>query len=309
MLRLGKTMNEKIYGAVDIGGTKIQVGLVSEKGEFFGVTRFPTDSKNQSGEEAVTKISDSLLSLCESAGFGLSALSGIGVFCAGPVDTEKGTVENPYTLPGWEGLPLVGLLSDATGLKVKLENDANGALLGEVFTRKLSKKRVLMVTLGTGIGVAFWNGEELYRAGRFHPEMGHIIVSGEGEECYCGHRGCFESLCSGSAVNLRAEKAGFSDFDKLSLEAKSGNPLAEETLNKILADFKNGIWTLRVIFKPDVLVLAGGFAKNYFPLLKNALSGEKENLEDFTGAGQIVSESDVPNAALVGVCMLQIEKD
>ena len=297
-------MNDKIYGAVDIGGTKIQVGLVSEKGEFFGVTRFPTDSKNRSGEEAVTKISDSLFSLCENAGFGLSALSGIGVFCAGPVDTEKGTVENPYTLPGWEGLPLVGLLSEATGQKVFLENDANGALLGEVLTRKLSKKRVLMVTLGTGIGVAFWNGEDLYRAGRFHPEMGHIIVSGEGEECYCGHRGCFESLCSGSAVNLRAEKAGFSDFDVLALEVEKGDTAARDALNGILGDFQRGIWTLRVIFKPDVLVLAGGFAKKYFPMLKSALEGETENPEDFTGRAEIFSESDIPNAALAGVCML-----
>jgi len=90
--------------------------------------------------------------------------------------------------------------------------------------------------------------------------------------------------------------------------ARLSEPAAKEALNETLQDFQNGIWTLRVIFKPEVLILAGGFGKAYFPLLQEAISGENENQEDFTGFSQILPESDVPNAALLGVCMLPWKK-
>lgn len=297
---------DQLMGAVDIGGTKVQIGLVTGSGTILGARSFATDSRVQTGEEAVLKIAEELRALCREAGVPLESLCGIGVFCAGPVDTQKGTVENPYTLPGWEGLPLADLLSQATGLTVKLENDANGALLGEVFSRGIAHRRVLMVTIGTGIGVAFWDGEGLYRTGRYHPEMGHILVTDWGPECYCGHRGCFESLCSGKAINDQAQAAGYADFEYLLAHTYQDN--AQTLLSEIQQNFKSGIWSLRVIFKPDVLILAGGFAKSYFPILQQALAAPSENSEDFSGLAEIMPESNVPNAALMGACMLPWKK-
>ena len=297
---------DQLMGAVDIGGTKMQIGLVTGNGTILGARSFATDSREQPGEEAVLKIAEELRALCREAGVPRESLCGIGVFCAGPVDTQKGTVENPYTLPGWEGLPLVSLLSEATGLSVRLENDANGALLGEVFSQGIAHRRVLMVTIGTGIGVAFWDGEGLYRTGRYHPEMGHIIVTDRGPECYCGHRGCFESLCSGKAINDRAQAAGYADFEDLLAHTYQDN--AQTLLSKIQQNFKSGIWSLRVVFKPDVLILAGGFAKSYFSILQQPLTDPSENKEDFSGLAEILPESNVPNAALMGVCMLPWKK-
>ncbi|HOS73945.1 MAG TPA: ROK family protein, partial [Verrucomicrobiota bacterium] len=77
-------------------------------------------------------------------------------------------------------------------------------------------ERVLMLTFGTGIGVAFCHRGDLYRAGGvYHPEMGHVIVDSEGPACYCNHVGCFESLWSGAAINRRAVDLGYRDFDEL----------------------------------------------------------------------------------------------
>ena len=191
---------------------------------------------------------------------------------------------------------------------MKLDNDANGALLGEVFARGLSDKRVLMVTLGTGIGVAFWDRGDLFRSGRYHPEMGHILASDKGPICYCGRRGCFESLCSGKAVNERANKAGYLDFDDLMKHVRIREDRANELLAEILQDFQRGIWSLRVVFKPEILILAGGFAKQYFCLLRDALSDPGNHLEDFTGIAEILPESDVPNVALLGACILPWKK-
>lgn len=297
---------DQLIGAVDIGGTKIQVGLLTGSGKFLGSKSFPTDSRKQPGEEAAQKIAGELRSLCAEANIPIDTLCGIGVFCAGPVDTQKGTVENPYTLPGWEGLPLASLLSNATGLSVKLENDANGALLGEVFARDIAHRRVLMITIGTGIGVAFWDGEGLHRTGRYHPEMGHIVVTNHGPTCYCGRKGCFESLCSGKAINDRAEAAGYADFEDLL--AHRDQQTAQHLLSEIQQNFQSGVWSLRVVFKPDVLILAGGFSKSYFPILQQALTAPSENSEDFSGMAEILPESNVPNAALMGVCMLPWKK-
>lgn len=300
----GMTEPGTFVGAVDIGGTKIQIGLLSGNGEVLGVTGFSTDSRTTAGELAADKISRALVTLCVEAGVEKDALCGIGVFCAGPLDTERGTVENPYTLPGWEGLPLAKLLRERTGLPVKLDNDANGALLGEVYARGLSDKRVLMVTLGTGIGVAFWDRGDLFRSGKYHPEMGHILASDKGPVCYCGQRGCFESLCSGKAVNERANKAGYADFEDLIKHVRTQEDRANELLAEIMRDFRRGIWSLRVVFKPEILILAGGFAKQHFGLLREALNDPGDQLEDFTGIAEILPESDVPNVALLGACIL-----
>ena len=136
--------------------------------------------------------------------------------------------------------------------------------------------------------------------------MGHIIVSSQGPECYCGHRGCFESLCSGKAINDRAQEAGYRDFEDLL--AHLHQEKAQALLSEIQQNFQSGIWSLRVVFKPDVLILAGGFAKNYYPILQQPLTGAKENNGDFSGLADILPESNVPNAALMGACMLPWKK-
>lgn len=297
-------MKAVLTGAVDIGGTKIQAGIVDDAGTLLAESCIPTGCGLQSAEEAMDKVIAMLQTQCSKLGFELSDLQGIGVACSGPVNLESGSVENPYTLPGWMGFPIVEYLSGHSGLKVKLENDANGALLGEVFQRGLREKRVLMVTIGTGIGVAFWRNGELYRSGRYHPEMGHVIVSSKGAECYCGHRGCFESRCSGKAVNERAVEAGYLDFDDLYIKAQEREVRAVELMEEILQDLKNGIWTLNLIFKPETIILAGGFSRKYFSLLRDAVLEDSLGKEDFLDEFSVLPACKNRNSALIGANML-----
>lgn len=296
-------MSRVLTGAVDIGGTKIQLGIVDEQGTLLTDACFPTDCNGQSAEQAMDRIVDSLRSQCTDLGIELANLQGIGVSCAGPVNVTKGTIENPYTLPGWIGFPLVDYISKASELPVKLENDANGALLGEIFQRDLQDKKVLMITVGTGIGVAFWGEGKLYRSGMYHPEMGHVIVSSEGEECYCGHKGCFESRCSGKAMNERAVQAGFKNFDDLYVKS-SQDAKAECLMKEILRDLTNGIWNLNLIFKPDYVVFAGGFSQKYFDLLKAVTEKDNQGKADFVGNPQTLPACENKNSALVGANML-----
>lgn len=298
-------MDRLLTGAVDIGGTKIQTGIVDDRGTLLSEECFPTDCAGQSAEQAMEKVLSSLREQCEKLKTELTKLRGIGVACSGPVNLETGSIENPYTLSGWMGFPIVEYLSRRSGVTVRLENDANGALLGEILQRELQDKKVLMITVGTGIGVAFWSGGALYRSGRYHPEMGHVIVSSGDTECYCGHKGCFESSCSGKAMNERARKAGFADFDDLYARAEMQK---EETasclLAELLQDLKNGIWTLNVIFKPETIILAGGFSQKYFPMLKEAILEDSRGKEDFLSKFEILPACGNRNSALIGVNML-----
>lgn len=291
-----------LTGAVDIGGSKIQVGLVDGNGRVLCSDTFPTNSREQSGEQMVTQVTAALTALCHQQQVTLDHLQGIGVFCAGPVDTQTGCIENPYTLPGWEGFPLVHTLEKQTGRPVRLENDANGALLGEILLQDLHTHSVLMLTFGTGIGVANWHEGHLHRRGTYHPEMGHVLVAEHGPDCYCGQSGCFESLCSGTAIHRRAQQAGYADFD--TLYAKRNDEAARQTLESIALDLQRGLWTLCLVFKPDTVILAGGFARAYMDFFEEALSPIARQGGDFVPAFTLLPAYQNQNTALQAALLL-----
>ncbi len=300
----GRGRERSFTAAADIGGTKIACGIADEEGNVLAEESFPTATGEDGGEVSAGRIASTIRALAEKAGVDRREIRGIGLFSAGPVDPERGTVENPYTLPGWEGFPLTRRISELTGLPARLDNDANGALLGEVLLRDLAGKRVLAVTLGTGVGAAFYDGERVWRAGRFHPELGHVIASSGEEVCYCGRRGCLESRASGKAMNARAEDAGFRRFGGLVSAAKEGDPAAEALLKEILTDLKNGLWNLVLVFKPEILILAGGITGEYFPLFRDAIGELADGREDFVPPFRILPAFQQRNTALAGASML-----
>ena len=293
-------------GAVDIGGTKIMVGIADSQGQVICSQSFPTILGAGGAEGSLMKIVQLLEQQRKKIPEALQCLRRIGVVCAGPVDTKKGIVQNPYTLPGWEEFPLSKRLSDETGVPVFMENDANGALIGEVTLRGLRKSRVLMVTVGTGIGAAFMDQGELYQTGQgYHPEMGHIVISSKGDVCYCGQKGCFESMCSGTAVNKRATQKGYADFDELFTIGKSGDKTAVEMLDQISEDFSRGLWNLCVIFKPAVVILGGGIMDKYYSFFSERFSIFIKGREDFVGTLSVVKAEAQASAALVGAAQLK----
>lgn len=303
-------MTDYVVGAIDIGGTKIMVGIADSTGNIICCQSFPTQLGENGAEDSLEQIVKLLNQQRKQNIKEARCLRRIGVVCAGPVDTKNGIVQNPYTLPGWEEFPLSERLSKETGVPVLMENDANGALLGEVTLRGLSNSRVLMVTVGTGIGSAFMNCGRLYQTGEgYHPEMGHIVVSSQGEECYCGQIGCFESMCSGTAVNKRAAKMGYQDFDKLFSGGKNENKKALIGLNQIAEDFSRGLWNLCVIFKPEVVILGGGMMDKYFSFFSERFLTFIEGREDFVGSPKMIQAGIQASTALVGAAQLKNKRE
>lgn len=298
-------MDKRFVGAVDIGGTKIHIGIVETNGAIVREISIPTLPEEQSAEAAILSIVTVLKEFCTQMGIEIKQLVGIGIACTGPVNITKGIIENPYTLPGWEGYTIVKRMEELTGVTVRMENDANAALLGEVFLNNLHSHKVLMFTFGTGIGVAYWNRGQLHRVGEYHPEMGHTIVASYGDVCYCKHKGCFESLCSGTAVNKRAQEIGYENFDDLFQSSQKGDEKAVAFLEGLKQEIKNGIWNLCIAFKPDTVILGGGLMKEYFEFYKETILEEQiSGCEDFIQLFQVLPANEQINPALAGANML-----
>ena len=300
----------RCYGAVDIGGTKIAVGIVRENGALLAASQFPTGTNPVAAVQEICAQLDRLQQT-----FCAGPLSGLGVSCAGPVDTLSGTVHNPYTLPGWDEYPLQKALSDASKLPVRLENDANCALLGEVVLSELTQKRVLMVSIGTGIGTAFWDGHGFYRTGgRFHPELGHLLISSRrvpASPCYCGHANCVENLLSGTALHRRAADAGFHDFTELATvlnaTVDSRKTAASLFVQDLRAEFCELLWNYGLVFQPDCLILAGGMAAAYYELFASFQQDflqETKQRQDFVPPFRLALAHEGANTALSGAGLL-----
>lgn len=281
-------------------------GLVTENGEVLSFESFPTITGTNGGHRSAEQILAELKTQCNTAGYDWTSVEGIGIVSAGPLDPVTGVIENPYTLPGWDGYSIADDLSDMSGCICKLDNDANGMLLGEVLSRDLFGKNVLMLSFGTGIGVASYQKDHIYRAnGRFHPEMGHVIVADNGPECYCGHKGCFESLCSGTNLHRFAVSEGYIDFNDLYQSWKSKHdPKATRLMETVRHRITSGVFSLMVVFKPDELVIGGGFGRGYFNFLKDIIEEDLHGIDDFLVPFSVSCAAENGVSALIGAAGL-----
>lgn len=192
-----------VYGAVDIGGTKIAAGLVDADGGLLQRVELPTPARGPAEEvlETVVKLVDALAQDPRWA-----QVAGVGIGSAGPVDPARGTV-SPVNIPGWRDFPLVGHIAAlpalaARELTVKLLGDASAMAAGEHWrgaARGYDDALCLVVSTGVGAGLIV---DGVLRTGPSGNagHLGHISVDVEGEDCPCGSRGCVETLASGTNI-------------------------------------------------------------------------------------------------------------
>jgi glucokinase len=241
--------------ALDIGGTNLRVAAVDADGTIRARRTAPTASRRGIPHGMTTAFA-----LIEAVLDG-GRPSAIGVGITGPVDHRTGVVENPHTLPGWEGLNLPGSLGPRFGVPVVVDNDANAAALGEWWRGAgAGAKRLAMITLGTGIGAGFVIDGVVQR-GRdgAHGEAGHQVLDPSGPECYCGARGCWEMLAAGPALPRLAADAGLcvATGAELTAAARAGDARALAAFTALGRWIGLGLVNVTAIFVPDVIVLGG----------------------------------------------------
>lgn len=216
--------NIKYAVGVDLGGTSIKMGLVSDKGKILDKISLETMAE-KGPEKVIFQIKKGIKEL---SAVKRATVSGIGVGSPGVVSTKKGTVENPPNFPGWGKINLGRLLEKEFGKEVFVENDANAAAVGElIFGAGKKFDSFIMVTLGTGVGGGIISKRKLYR-GEFGAagELGHITIDYKGEQCKCGSYGCIETFLGNSyiikrmkreigSINTRILELTDNDLDKL----------------------------------------------------------------------------------------------
>jgi glucokinase len=256
-----------VTGAVDIGGTKIAVGMVTPQGDVLASLEIATQP--ELGLEAgIRRIAEALeMSLTRCGG----KLLGVGIGCTGQIDQPDGAIRKNQFLPGWEGTGLLHGLSDYFSTRVVIENDAVAAALAAAAWGPARGKRTLVfVTISTGIGGAVIVDGQVYRgAGGAHPEIGHHIIDPSGPLCFCGAYGCWESLASGTAMAAWAAAANPISASKLNsaaaicAAAESGDRFAKQVVEREGYYLGIGLANLVTIFSPDAVVLSGGVMRSY----------------------------------------------
>jgi len=165
---------------VDIGGTKIAVGIVDDRGVVLSKTEAPTHGE-RGYSDGLARIRDMLRDVASQAGV---EISGIGIGSTGWVYPFTGEFGDVDFLPAWKGCNPVKDLERAFGVRAALENDGDAAALGEAgWGAGRGKQRLIYVTVGTGIGGGIILDGELYRGvDRSHPEVGHHVIDASGPE-------------------------------------------------------------------------------------------------------------------------------
>lgn len=182
---------EKYAVGVDLGGTNVKIGIVSQKGKIIKKISLDTFA-SQGPDKVISQIKKGVKELLSKNNLKIQA---IGIGAPGVVSTKKGTVENPPNLPGWNKVNLGKILQKEFKMKVHVENDANVAAIGEmIFGAGKKILSFVMVTLGTGVGGGIIYKQKLFR-GEFGSagEIGHMSIDINGPQCNCGSFGCVET--------------------------------------------------------------------------------------------------------------------
>jgi glucokinase len=264
---------------VDIGGTKVAVGLVNSRGQIRHAARAPMIARGsaEEGFRAVLSAIDDVMPQARAAG-----VRAIGVCAPGWVESENGVLLSATNLPCWRNFPLARRIEKHYGLPTRLTNDASAAALAEAkWGAGVGYESMFYVSLGTGIGTSIIRDGEIYhgRAGG-SCEGGHVTVNFSGPLCGCGKRGCIEMYASGTAISRRARNLLDSARNKhsrilkmaagkvsnvtaeiVNQAARAGDKLATQVLQE--ASDHLAIWLGNIIdlLEPEVIIVGGGIGR------------------------------------------------
>lgn len=252
---------------VDVGGTKIAAGLVTERGKVLNEVRYPSAGSTGTLLENIAR------AIAEAKGD--NEAGGVCLAVPGNILASENKVIFSPNLHAIEGVDLKEELEDRTGLHITVENDANAAAWGEFrFGAGSEVDYLVFLTLGTGIGGGvIMNGVLLKGAQGAAGELGHTTLQATGPRCNCGNRGCLEILASGTAIRRRArEVAGerpYSALGQLSSErdvlgedvtrlAEEGDEAAISVLEEAGRWLGIGLAGFTNVFNPEVIAIGGG---------------------------------------------------
>lgn len=231
---------------IDLGGTWLRVAAIDGSGNILQQRKLPTDK--QRGHMAV--VAD-MQSACADL-MREYRVSGVGVVAPGPLDAVNGVIYPQPTLPDWDAVPLKVMLEAALGVPVRVENDANGAALGEaLFGAGRGFASVFYITVSTGVGGGFVHkGQLISGAHNCAGEIANMIIREEGPVVDGLNQGALESLVSGTALGQEARGLGLSGAAELLTHVAPRE--------RFIGHLSTGIANVIHMLDPDIVVMGGG---------------------------------------------------
>ncbi|BDI21732.1 ROK family protein [Herbiconiux sp. L3-i23] len=268
---------------LDIGGTKLAVGVVSPDGGVAGFLVEPT--RKHEGYRTVIRrlfeMGQRSIEIARSEGVlgAGEAPAVVGISCGGPLDAARGVLTGPLHLPDWIDVPIVAMAEETFGVPAALENDATAAAYGEYcFGAGRGTSTMIYLTVSTGVGGGSVINGRLHRGAAGNGgEFGHIQVRPGGRPGYGKRAGTLEAYASGTAIAQRAAEAvaalsevgGTSALSALTVvraedvtkAAREGDPLAKSIWDETTELLAAAITDLVNILEPDLVVLGGGVTR------------------------------------------------
>ncbi|MCK9995077.1 MAG: ROK family protein [Candidatus Krumholzibacteria bacterium] len=272
-------MKKDLYLGVDTGGTGVKFVVTDSGGSVITSGEVPTDPAS---------ITVSMRRLATAVGGALGGepdfpdLAGLGMACAGIVNSVTGQLGRSPNLPGWQGRNLTGDIGRVfRDVPVTVANDVNGALYGE-FRQGAGRdcRNLVMIALGTGVGGGVIIDGKLVVGTHFGAgEIGHMSLDRDGPPCTCGSRGCLEAWAGSTGLLRRAREAatqGTANDELARLVARRGESLntldlaglaagGDVAATEIFAEagrrLGQAIGNIVNLLDPDRVIVGGGVAQ------------------------------------------------
>jgi len=313
--------------AIDIGGTSIKLAIVSEAGKILNKSSVPTPKATTAGPivDALVRAVHQLLDLSNES---QTKIIGIGIGHPGFYDDE-GRLKDLCNIPALNGFNLRAYFQREFGAPVISDTDVSCGALGEFyFGGNRSVRRLLFLTLGTGVGVGAVMEGKLVRTTRHClGDPGHIVVDPSGSPCACGGKGCLEAVVSGWAITQQAEKLVLSDRPTVLSEvlarrkrispedvfaaASQGDPESQQLVTQVGKWLAMGLATFCVILEPEVIVLGGGIATGAGEQLLEPVRDHFFQIASppFVRNVRLISARAGPDAGLLGAATLAFSRN
>lgn len=307
--------NEKskyIFG-IDIGGTNVEVALVSLTGKVIEKTTFST--QQHLGVQLIEKLVDSLYKLMKKQNLSDSKILGIGIGVPGITDFEKGIVIDAPTL-GWCNYPLRQVLEEKLSYPIYIDNDVNVSVIGEKWQGAAKNKRnILKVMLGTGIGCGMILENELYRGASYAAgEVGYMVTDqsalNKGYTSMFAGYGFLDNHVGGPAIASQMNKHLSKENEVTARQvfelAREHHPQAEKIVQDMIEHLSFALMNMIAVVNPQCIVIGGGIAKSlppylpriqatiekYIPIACEILFSEQEDMSVLGAAYLLLTEHD-----------------
>lgn len=245
---------------IDLGGTKTEVVLLSPKDKVLLRKRQPTPLVQ--GYDAIVRcVADMIQEAAQELGDAEPYIIGVGI--PGSIDPATERVRNANSTC-LIGQPLQRDIESIIKLPITLRNDADCFTMAECHSGAGQGYGVVFgIIMGTGCGGSICI-DGIVREGphRIAGEWGHICMDPRGTECYCGKRGCVETMISGSGVERAyLEKYGEKlKMNEIVARARDGEQQCSYVFNHFLDNFGRSVGGVISLLDPDAIVIGGGLS-------------------------------------------------